>query len=55
MYKIEVAYQLFSLVKKDSDNKIGNKIAFHPSSRTFYHPCMCVDGVTKIVEGQSMY
>ncbi len=41
---------MFNLVERVSCNKVANKIAFHTSSKTFYHPYMCVDGVTKIVE-----
>ncbi len=41
---------MFSLVGRDNHNKIINEIAFHVSSKTFYHPYICVDGVTKIVE-----
>ncbi len=41
---------MFNLVEKNSCNKNTNKITFHPSFSTFYHPYMCVDGVTKIVK-----
>ncbi len=50
MYEIKVANQWSNLVEKDSYNRVTNKIAFHPFSKTFDHPYMCVDGVTKIVE-----
>jgi hypothetical protein len=50
MYKIKVAYYLFSLVERDSCNKVTNKNTFHLSSSKFYHPYMCVNGVTKIFE-----
>ncbi len=55
MYKIKVAYQLSNVIEKDSRNKVSNKIAFHLFSKTFYHPYVCVDGVTKIVEHYSMF
>jgi len=54
MLKIELAYYLCSLVERNSENKIINKIAFHPSFNRFYHPYMCVDIVTTIVEYESM-
>ncbi len=44
--------QSFTLVEKNSYNKVANKIAFRPSFNTSYDPYMCVDGVTKRVEHQ---
>ncbi len=32
---------MFNLVERVSCNKVANKIAFHTSSKTFYHPYMC--------------
>jgi hypothetical protein len=50
MFNIQIIYYLFNLIEKHNDNKVVNNITFHLSFKTFYYVCMCVDGVTKIVE-----